>query len=204
MLGTGGRWLPVVLPLLLMVRVDTALAQSGGNDPTAKTDPKPAVRKTLGLAGAFGPVASHLGFDSQRVVPGLFTPACPVYDGASSSSSYRHAVPEVPEPFSMALVGSVCIALVHDSHHGRHGQAPCFSAVIPLSGSQIPTCISLYQQAMRELNDRRGMNAARAIAPPPRVSDLLEPRPASIANPRVFLSSLIEFAQLGRGPPPVS
>ncbi len=233
MLGTGGRWLPVVLPLLLMAGVGAVLAKSEGNDRTAETAPKPEVGKTLGLAGAFSPVGSHFGSDSQRVVFGFLAPARPFRDGASPTSSYLHALPDVPKPFLMALVGFVCISLVNDrriwlaavasvlscgqcwvnavpqlcrqhGHRERYQQPPCVSAVLPLSESQISTCIGLYQQAMRGINDRRGMNAAQALVLPPRVFDLLEPRPAAIANPRVFLSSLPKFAQLGRGPPPVS
>jgi hypothetical protein len=100
-------------------------------------------------------------------------------------------------------LGDVPHVCRRQDHHGGHWQSPRSSAVTPLSESQIPTC-SLYQQAMRGMNDKRGMNAARAVLVPPRILDRLEPRPASSANPRVFLSSLLEFAQLGRGPPPVS
>jgi hypothetical protein len=79
-----------------------------------------------------------------------------------------------------------------------------FPAVVPLCESQIPTCISLCQQAMKRINDKNGLNTARAVIIRSWVVERSKLRPASIVNPRALLSSLLDCAQWGRGLMPAS
>ena len=104
----------------------------------------------------------------------------------------------------MVLTGGSTVLAAREDIGPSAQQPRLLSAAMPPFRLQIPTCSTLCQQAMRGVKGKKGTNAARAVIVPPRVLVRLRSRPASIAHSRVFLSSLLEFAQQGRGPPPVS
>ncbi len=202
MLGVSGRWLPVVVVLLAAGGYAFA-AESEGSGPVAKTVPQPAVESVYG-AGSHGGENTFLvppvSCQSARMSLGT-GPLAGVYDLPASCRllwlmavagllSYSH--------FWCGAASRWC----QPRRPQRHSQPPDLPAAE--LESQIPTCMIVCQQAIRRVDRKREINIAQTLPAPKQVSDPLESRPAPTLRPMLVFSSLLEFAQSGRGPPPVS
>lgn len=97
-----------------------------------------------------------------------------------------------------------CVDSLRASHASLHDTAKsfatnflvagCTAATVPLSDWQIPTCMDVCLQAMREMDDQRDISIARALAVYLRLSGPLRSCPASIPRSSLLISSLLEFA----------
>lgn len=210
-LEVTGRWLPAVLSLVLLAGVSAFAAKSEGSGPVAKGNPQPEVELVSESVAALSLIDSGDGCVSLGAGRALST-------SQASWLASPNPLGIIWTPLASRLIWLVVAACLlsygqgwrsatprlrqHDCPKGH--ARPLALAALSLSESQIPTCMCVCQQAMRKVNDKRDLNRAQPLAVPTRVLDGLESRPAPILRSPLAFSSLLEFAQLGRGPPPVS
>ena len=211
MLGVSARWLPAVLSVLALAGGNAFAARSGSNSP-ASTSMQPVAQST-GHSGSIGSGAGAMAL-------------------CSSHLSYAHDVVrgnngQSPSQWSLGVAGMLltgcrflwlvavacllsygqywqtALARLRCLHHDYERTGPSLLTVAPVTDSQIPSCMNVCQQAMRKVDGQRNVNAAKALAIIALASDSLESRPAPALSPPLPSLSRLEFAQLGRGPPPV-
>lgn len=206
MLRVSGRWLPVALSLLTAAGVNAFAAESEGSGPVPKVASYPAVESAARSVETSLRVGSENASTLLRADAALL-PIAPGSLGVvwTSPTSGRLLWLIAAAYLLTCSQGwrAVTPRLLRRCHAEGHPQPPR-AAVTALLESQIPTCMIVCQQAMRKMNDKRDLNRAQALVVRTRLSDPLESRPASTLRPPLFFSSLLEFAQSGRGPPPVS
>lgn len=198
MLGVSARWLPIVL---------SVLAISGGNALAASG--RKSGRAVVGVEPAAG------GWLAAPVSVQAMDPRCSIPTRVSSKRSLLAAG---MSPGSWRLLWLMLAACLLS--YGQYWQAAlarlrwaCYNeqrsraslaTKIPIADSQIPTCMNVCQQAMRKMKGESDLSKARTLVNPAPVLDALESCPAPTPSLSLPSSSLLVFAQLGRGPPPVS